>query len=178
MTGSSSIGLLDMAADTLAGRIDLFSLPTACWGEDKGPPTHRIFDDRQDPLEQKEASRSLGETLRCGLFPEIMTAPNAEAKTDVLRRYKNSYFTRDIMRLSNIENAEAILALYLNIARSLGSHLEIAHFAREAGLSQITAKKYLMSILQSQLAFRLTGYQFGPAKRALRAAKSASSKVE
>ena len=33
MTGSSTLGLLDAAADTLAGRIDIVSLPTACWGE-------------------------------------------------------------------------------------------------------------------------------------------------
>src|SRR5512137_1895549 len=59
MTGSSSIGLLDAAADSLAGRVDVVSLPTACWGEDAGPPTHRVFDDPQDPLEQKEAARRL-----------------------------------------------------------------------------------------------------------------------
>lgn len=172
MTGSSSVGLLDAAADTLAGRIDVVSLPTACWGEDAGPPTHRVFDDPQDPLEQKEAARRLDDALAFGLFPEIVTAAGAEAKRELLARYKNSYFTRDMMRFANLENADAILSLYLHLARSIGSHLEVAHFAREAGVSQVTARKYLASILHSQLAFRLTGYQYGPAKRLARAAKS------
>ena len=43
MTGSSTLGLLDAAADTLAGRIDIVSLPTACWGENIGEPTHSIL---------------------------------------------------------------------------------------------------------------------------------------
>ena len=33
MTGSSSVGLLGAMTDTLAGRIQIYSLPTACWGE-------------------------------------------------------------------------------------------------------------------------------------------------
>ncbi len=33
MSGSSTLGLLDAAADSLAGRIEIASLPTACWGE-------------------------------------------------------------------------------------------------------------------------------------------------
>jgi hypothetical protein len=172
MTGSSSAGLLDAAADTLAGRIDVIDLPTACWGEEEGPPTHGIFHDTQDPLEQMAATRRLDDTLRYGLFPEIVTSVSEEEKQELLTRFKNSYFTRDVMRLSNIENADAILSLYVNLARSLGSHMEILHFAREAGISQITAKKYLASILHSQLVFRLTGYQFGPAKRIIKASKT------
>jgi hypothetical protein len=172
MTGSSSIGLLDAAADTLAGRIDIVSLPTACWGEDAGPPTHSVFGDVQDPLEQREAARRLEDALTCGLFPEIVTATGESERIELLARYKNSYFTRDMMRLSNLENADTILALYLHVARSIGSHLELAQFAREVGSSQVTARKYLMSILHAELAFRLSGWQYGPAKRLARAAKT------
>ncbi|MBF0407869.1 MAG: AAA family ATPase [Candidatus Riflebacteria bacterium] len=33
MTGSSSIGLLASSAETLAGRINIYSMTPACWGE-------------------------------------------------------------------------------------------------------------------------------------------------
>ncbi|MDX1707274.1 MAG: AAA family ATPase [Desulfobacterales bacterium] len=57
MTGSSTLGLLDAAADSLAGRIDIISLPAVCWGEELGSPTHSFFND-QAPLPQiKEAVR-------------------------------------------------------------------------------------------------------------------------
>lgn len=96
----------------------------------------------------------------------------AEEKRKLLRNYRDTYFTRDLMQLSNIENLEGLLSIFHNLARSIGSHLEISNFAREAGLSHITAKKYLNCLHQSQLTFKLYGYQYGPAKRYIKAAKT------
>ncbi len=76
------------------------------------------------------------------------------------------------MQLSNIENLDGLLAVFHHIHRSIGSHLEISNFARESGLSHPTAKKYLNALLQSQLTFKLYGYQYGPAKRFVKAAKT------
>jgi predicted AAA+ superfamily ATPase len=172
MTGSSTLGLLDAAADTLAGRMHLVSLPTACWGEDVGPPTHRILDDRADPFQIKAANRLLAEAMTCGQFPEVLSRETEAAKHEVLVNYRNTYFIRDLMQLSNIENLDGLLAVFQHLARSIGSHLEVSNFARESGLSQPTTKKYLNALQQSQLTFRLYGYQFGPAKRFVKAAKS------
>jgi predicted AAA+ superfamily ATPase len=172
MTGSSSIGLLDSAADTLAGRINLYSLPTACWGENKGFHTHDIFHD-QIPFDVlAKANRKIQKALSYGQFPEILTTEEHQDKSDLLTNYKNTYFTRDLMQLSNIENIEGLYAIFNNLIRSTGSHLEISNFAREAGISYPTTKKYLNTLLQSQLIFKLYGYQYGPAKRYIKAAKS------
>lgn len=172
LTGSSIIGLLDAGADTMAGRINMKSLPTCCWGEDEGLPTHRIFTEEASPLQIKEASRRLADGMRYGQFPEVLTAGDNAERQEILKNYRNTYFTRDLMQLSNIENLEGLLSLFHNLTRSLGSHLEISNFAREAGISFVTAKKYLNSLQQAQLTFRLHGYQYGPAKRHLKAAKT------
>ncbi|MCP4676601.1 MAG: ATP-binding protein [Deltaproteobacteria bacterium] len=172
MTGSSSLGLLDSAADTLAGRIDIHSLPTACWGEDAGEAQHQIFIDSLSPVSIKEAQRLLSHALVYGQFPEVLTTQTDEAKHQLLNGYKNSYFTRDLMQLANIENLEGLLSVFHNLARSIGSHLEVSNFARESGMSHPTTKKYLNALNQSQLTFRLLGYQFGPAKRYIKAAKT------
>jgi uncharacterized protein len=171
MTGSSTIGLLDAAADTLAGRVNIVSLPTCCWGENQGEPGHSIFHDQMNLPEIKEANRNLEEAIKYGLFPEVLKAETGEEKKSILTNYKNTYFTRDLMQLSNIENLEGLLAVFQHINRSLGSHLEISNFAREAGLSFPTAKKYLNALNQAQLTFKLYGYQYGPAKRHIKAAK-------
>jgi len=172
MTGSSTIGLLDAAADTLAGRIEIISLPTACWGEYKGQPHHSILNERIAPPSIKEANRLLPLALTYGQFPEVMEQESEEKKRQVLRNYRNTYFTRDLMQLSNIDNLDGLLAIFQHLARSLGSHLEVSNFAREAGLSFPTTKKYLNALLQSQLTFKLKGYQYGPAKRHIKAAKT------
>ena len=172
MTGSSTLGLLDAAADTLAGRIDIVSLPTACWGEEEGSPTHSILKDSVDTPFLKDANRNLTEAVTYGQFPEVLIQKKDSNKHEVLVNYRNTYFTRDLMQLSNIENLEGLMAVFQHLARSLGSHLEVSNFAREAGISHPTAKKYLNALQQAQLTFRLYGYQFGPAKRYIKASKT------
>ncbi len=171
MTGSSSAGLLDASADSLAGRITIRSLTTACWGEDAGPPTHRVFEERVPLKQLKQAQRQLAEAMQYGQFPEVLNATSVEDKIEVLRNYRDTYFTRDLMMLANLENLDGLMVLYHHLSRSIGSLLESSSLAREAGISFPTAKKYLNSLMQSQLAFKLTGYQYGPAKRYVKAAK-------
>ena len=48
----------------------------------------------------------------------------------------------------------------------------MSNFAREAGISHSTTKKYLNALQQAQLTFRIYGYQFGPAKRYIKSAKT------
>jgi predicted AAA+ superfamily ATPase len=172
MTGSSSLGLLDSAADSLAGRIDHLSLPPTCWGEEEGDPTHDVFREEIDPPDLKDAWRDFERALIYGGFPEIVVQKEEDARHEILLNYKNTYFTRDLMQLSNLENLEGLLGVLYNIGRSIGSLLEISNFARESGISFPTAKKYLNALEQAQLTFRLYGYQYGPAKRYLKTAKT------
>jgi predicted AAA+ superfamily ATPase len=172
MTGSSSIGLLDSTADTLAGRVNIYSLPTACWGENEGSHTHTVLHDQIAINTLAQANRKTQEAMLYGQFPEILTTVKPEDKNELLTNYKNTYFTRDLMQLSNIENIEGLYAIFNHLIRSIGSHLEVSNFAREAGLSYPTTKKYLNTLFQSQLVFKLHGYQYGPAKRYIKAAKS------
>jgi len=172
MSGSSSQGLLDATADSMAGRINIVSLPTACWGEPEGKAEHPIFKKKVNPAEINRIWRSFEDALYYGQFPEVVSQETIEEKKELLKNYKSTYFIRDIMQLANLENAEGLMAIFHHLARSIGSHLEVSKFARESGLSFPTTKKYLNSLNQSQLIFRLYGYQYGPAKRFLKSAKT------
>jgi len=172
MTGSSSLGLTDAAADTLAGRINIYSLPTLCFGESFGDPSHNIFTEELNPLQIKKAQRELNAAMKYGQFPEVLLCNNNEERKELLLNYRDTYFIRDLMRLSNIENVEGLYAVFQHLARSLGSHLTVSNFAREAGISYPTTRKYLNILNQSQLTFNLYGYQYGPAKRFIKASKT------
>lgn len=172
MTGSSSLGLLDSTADTLAGRIHILSLPPVCWGEENGDPTHCIFEDQVNPPNLMESQRDLRRAITYGSFPEVITQKDDNARHEILMNYKNTYFTRDLMQLSNLENLEGLLGILYNIGRSIGSLLDVSNFARESGVSFPTAKKYLNALFHAQLTFRLYGYQYGPAKRYIKTAKT------
>jgi len=172
MTGSSSIGLLDASADTLAGRINHYSMTTACWGESTSKPLHSIFHETASFPAIKEGMRTFRETVSYGLFPEVVSSNSSDEKKKILRNYRDTYFTKDLMQMGNIENLSGLNAIFSNICRSLGSHLEVSNFARESSLSVPSTKKYLNTLGQSELTFKLYGYQYGPAKRYIKAAKT------
>lgn len=177
MTGSSGLGLLSVAADTLAGRIGIMHFPTTCFGEEVGSPTHSIFDEEAPALVLAEGRRALENALIYGGFPEVVVAPDNAARDEILHLYRDSYFTRDLAQLSNIENVEGLLAVLNHFARSIGSHIDVVNFAQESGLSQPTTKKYLNALAQAELSLRLYGRQFGPAKRYVKAAKGYFSDI-
>ena len=90
MTGSSSVGLLGAMADTLAGRIQIYLLPTACWGEDLGPPSNKIFEINTNPILIKQGQRSLSDALNYGFFPEILMQGKPVDKKDLLQNYRDT----------------------------------------------------------------------------------------
>lgn len=171
MTGSSTIGLLDAATETLAGRVWIEHLPTVCFGEELGPPTHHYFSEQANPAHLAEGRRRLDEAMLHGGFPEIITTPLPTGRDAILRLYRDSYFLRDVAQQANIENVEALHTIFQHLVRSTGSPVEVSHFAREAGLSHPTAKRYLGTLLQTGLAFRVYGAHFNPSKRTVKAAK-------
>jgi predicted AAA+ superfamily ATPase len=147
-------------------------MTTACWGESVSPPLHSIFHEKASPLTIKEGIRSFQEVLTYGLFPEVITSSSEESKKKLLRNYRDTYFTKDLMQMGNIENANGLYAIFANICRSISSHLEVSNFARESKLSVPSTKKYLNTLEKSELTFKLYGYQYGPAKRYIKAAKT------
>lgn len=171
MTGSSSIGLLDAAAETLAGRVWIEHLPTVCWGEELGPPRQEFFESEADFAHLAEARRHFDRWLHDGGFPEVVTSSSPEERAEILRLYRDSYFLRDVAQMANIENVEALRAIFQHVARCLGSAVEVSNFAQEAGLSHPTAKRYLGTLLQTGLGFRLYGAQFSTVKRLIKASK-------
>jgi len=171
MTGSSSLGLTSAGSETLAGRIDLHECSAFCWGEEEGPPSHRSLHMPPDPLAVVEANRRLDSFMVFGGFPEVVLEPDSPGKSRVLRNYRNTYFTRDLLLLANINNADAMLALLAYLSVSTGTPLDVSNAARESGISYPTTRKYLNVLLASRLVFKLYGYQYGPAKRYTRAAK-------
>ncbi len=137
-----------------------------------GPPTHSIFEEKSPPLQLKEAQRGLESFLQYGGFPEVVVEADAERKQSILDNYKNTYFTRDLSLLSNIEDVTALRAILNHYAQSIGSITQVENFRQASGLSHISTKKYLNSIYQSSLGFTLTGHHYGPAKRYIKGSKS------
>lgn len=164
LTGSTGLRLLDKSQDTLAGRLQIYHLPPCCWGENLAQNARETV--------AKVAQRDLRNALEYGGFPEILNLESLSEKEEVLNLYKNTYFTRDLANISNLENIDGLRALFQALIRGLGSRYEVSSLVKDCGLSTPTTKKYLNSLLQSELAFKVHGYHLGPAKRYISAAKT------
>jgi predicted AAA+ superfamily ATPase len=82
--------------------------------------THGIFLDRIDPLQLRNAGRQLHEALTFGQFPEILGLWDEEERRQLLRRYRDSYFLRDLMQLANLENVDGLRSILLHLCRWRG----------------------------------------------------------
>ncbi|MBF0299276.1 MAG: ATP-binding protein [Oligoflexia bacterium] len=171
MTGSSSLGLLSKGTETLAGRIKICECPTLCYGEEMGPPLGSFLKDQPSKTVINEARRKLDSWLEYGGFPEVMTYDNEADKKALLKDYKNTFFTKDLLLISNIVDARGLNGCMNYLATSICSRIDVSSVAKESGLSHPTTKKYLNALEASRLAFTITGHQFGPAKRLLKSSK-------
>ncbi|OFZ66180.1 MAG: hypothetical protein A2328_11260, partial [Bdellovibrionales bacterium RIFOXYB2_FULL_36_6] len=171
LTGSTGIRLKEQLYDTLAGRIEFLRLPTCCFGENFGLPTHKIDQPLDHDLEV-QAKREFQSFFTFGGFPEVLNNLPEEEKEKILKLYKNSYFTRDLASLLNLDNVEGIKAMFGALIKGLGSRYEMSSLSKETGLSIPTAKKYFNSLLLSGLSFKLYGYHLGPAKRYIAKSKN------
>jgi hypothetical protein len=172
LTGSSALGLLEKASLTLAGRMRIRELPTLCFGEEAGEPeTHKIGNPMKADLNIKKGQRKFKKSYLFGGYPEVVLEKNDESKTNLLKDYKNSYLQRDILELSEIQNLDAFRALVSAMAASIGSVTNYHNFSKESGLSFVTTKKYIHSLEQTFIIFKVFPFMFGPAKRFIKSPK-------
>lgn len=171
LTGSTGLDLFQKSTESLAGRIEILYLPPACFGEEHGEPIK--FDQwKKNNVIQKEAARSLDSFIQYGGFPEVLVADTSEEKANILRNYKNTYFTRDVADLNKIENLEGLYALFQALIVGICSRYEVSSLVKETGMSTQTVKKYLNTLVHSGLLFKLYGYHLSAAKRHISSAKS------
>lgn len=171
LTGSTELDLFQKSTESLAGRIEILYLLPACFGEEHGEPIK--FDQwKKNNVIPKEAARSLDSFIQYGGFPEVLVADSNEEKANILRNYKNTYFTRDVADLNKIENLEGLYALYKALIVGICSRYEVSSLVKETGMSTQTVKKYLNTLVHSGLLFKLYGYHLSAAKRHISSAKS------
>lgn len=178
LTGSSSLHILEQVSETLAGRIRIRYLHPRCWGEeisklDSIPKRSILFNSENTPLDPiffQKGKIDIQDALQYGGYPELHEKNNEEKK-DLLRDYRNTYLQRDILEISNIQNLNGLRALLAALVQSIGSTVNYQNLARESGLSHITVKKYLNSLEQTFIIFKVFPYQYGQAKRYVKSPK-------
>jgi hypothetical protein len=173
LTGSSNLALLGQVSESLAGRAVYKTLmPMTCsekngsggcgpWSElMKSPGDFR--DRRARPMDWRQAAVSGG-------LPPAALARDTQTRTEWLDGYVKTYLERDLQMLSTIEHLADFRRLLRLAALRTARLINQSDLARDAGLSQPTAHRYLGLLEASHLLHRLPAYAVNRSKRLVKA---------
>ncbi len=180
ISGSSSLELLDKTAETLAGRVQIlriypFSMSEASLYEGIGgfEPASAFYNGIfSGSLNQKNLSQLIREfkpksrkkmklidrLLTRSLFPPTFSRIDEDAVPRWLIDYIDTYIERDMRSVKDIGNIEGYRKVVAQLSSRVGSLLEYNQLGNDAGINQITTKKYVTIWQESLIGFLLSPF--------------------
>ena len=171
LLGSSSLDLLDQAAESLTGRNRklvlsplLFSetLGTQAWANAAAAPAHLC----QHFAPQLRAF--LMQRLAFGSYPEIVTS---DQPTQLLRELSSDYLWKDVLQTGLVKTPDLIKRLLLLLAHQAGSEVSVNELATQLQMARPTVDRYLDLLEQTFVIFRLPSFSTNPRKEIAKSQK-------
>lgn len=174
LSGSANLLLMKQVSESLAGRAVYFELNPMTLGEiNQGPPPRLIMDLLKGVWPEegvvKKPLPSLPPLLLKGLMPSLLRLDSPLSWTRWWEGYVTTYLERDLRQLSQIDSLLDYRRLMMLLALRSGQILNQSELARDGGLSQPTAHRYINLLETSYLFRRLPSFT---TNRSLRLVKS------
>lgn len=155
LSGSQNFLLLEKVSQTLAGRAGIFKLL---------PFSYQELTQTNHPT-----LNSIEEILFTGCYPRIFDKDIPPQ--DYYPNYIQTYIERDVRQLVNIGNLSQFGTFVKLCAGRIGSTLNIASLANDAGISPSTAKSWLSVLEASYVLFSLNTHHKNYNKRLVKQPK-------
>jgi len=176
LTGSANVLLLPRLSESLAGRMEIFTLWPLSQGEFSGI-RERFIDGIF--AEKLPVAGSIGATIAATVVERALIGgyPEAAARvSDVRRRaWFGSYITtilqRDVRDIANIDGLTAMPRLLATLATRAPSLLNYAEFSRTTGIPQSTLKRYMALFETIFLLDHLPAWHSNLGKRLVKTSK-------
>lgn len=171
LLGSSSLDLLDQAAESLTGRNRKLVLPpllfaetlgTQAWANAPATPEHLV----RHFAPQLKAF--LLQRLALGSYPEVVTSPNP---IPLLRELSSDYLWKDVLQTGLVKTPDLIKRLLLLLAHQAGSEVSVNELAAQLGMARPTVDRYLDLLEQTFVIFRLPSFSTNPRKEIAKSRK-------
>lgn len=174
LTGSADVLLLPRVSESLAGRVELFTLWPLSQGEIEG--RREGFVDAAfgagalSPGQAPPGRDELIARLVTGGYPEALrrSAPRRRAWFDA---YVTTILQRDVRELANIEGLTQMPRLLSLLAARTASLLNFAELSRSSGLPQTTLKRYMALLEMTFLMRTLPAWSGNMSKRLVKSPK-------
>ncbi len=176
LTGSANLALMHGVSESLAGRAVYLDLPPFCPAEWRGQAVESTGIDSLFAVEFSAADwpRGAGEWepwVTGGGYPDVLKALDDSARELWFAGYVQTYLERDLRQLSNVGSLVDFQRLMRLLAAQTARVLNQSNLARDVGLPQPTAHRYLNLLETGCLIARLQNYQRSAGKAAAKARK-------
>ncbi len=164
LLGSSSLNLLDQAAESLTGRNRKLVLPPLLFTETLGTQVWAGADLSSDHLTQHFAPQLrafLMQRLSWGSYPEVVTS---REPTALLRELSADYLWKDVLQSGLVKTPDLIRRLLLLLAHQAGSEVSVNELATQLPMARPTVDRYLDLLEQTYVIFRLPSFSTNPRK--------------
>lgn len=176
MCGSQQFKMMKGVSESLAGRIGLVTLLGLSLRENYGVdfdvpfiPTDEYFTERKNNLANISYD-DVWNIIHRGSMPELRKNPDFDWQM-FYGAYVRTYIDRDVRELSEIGDTVKFTRFMVAAAASTGQLLNLASLARDVGISQPTAERWLSILVASNIVYLLQPYSNNITKRAVKTPK-------
>ena len=172
LTGSQAFHMMKNVTESLAGRVGIVNLLGLSKSEIDALPSEPFTTSPERLMSRLKQARKMGlndiyERIFRGAFP-VLHIEYPPDLPEFYRSYINTYLQRDIKDLSQVADETAFLNFMIIAAARTAKPVIYEEMAKEAGISQPTAKKWLSILVSSGIAALVQPYHNNVLKRALK----------
>ena len=176
MCGSQQFKMMKGVGESLAGRIGLVTLLGLSLRESYGVdfdtpflPTTEYYAQRKSHLANISYD-DVWNRIHRGSMPELQENPEFDWQM-FYGAYVRTYIDRDVREFSEIGDTVKFTKFMIAVAASTGQLLNLASLARDVGISQPTAERWLSILVASNIVYLLQPYSNNIVKRAIKTPK-------
>lgn len=176
MCGSQQFKMMKGVSESLAGRIGLVTLLGLSLREiyhvnydTPFIPTSEYFSERKAGLANISYA-DVWHMIHRGSMPELIEHPEFDWQI-FYGSYVRTYIERDVRELTEIGDTVKFTKFMVATAASTGQLLNLASLARDVGITQPTAERWLSILVASNIVYLLQPYSNNITKRAIKTPK-------
>ena len=176
LSGSQQFHMMKNITESLAGRLGIVSLPGLSLRElhnsffyEPFIPTDEYFSRRRE-YAASVTYNEIWKTIQRGFMPELCANPEFDWRV-YYAAYVKTYIERDVRDLTQVGDELKFVQLMTVAASHTGRLLNLASIARDVGISQPTAERWLSVMVTSDLVYLLRPYHNNITKRTVKTPK-------
>lgn len=176
LTGSQSFELMNSVSESLAGRAGVLQLLGLSLREMNQESWNVPFLPTTEYLAKRKSAHSamtipeVWKTIHRGSMPELF-AEQSFSWQNFYSDYVRTYLERDVRQLTQVADEMLFMRFMTVCAAMTGKLLNLASLARDVGISEPTAKRWLSVLKTSGLIYLLMPYSSNAIKRAVKTPK-------